>query len=439
MKRVLSVVAGLAAVVAAVLLAVLFWPASLPEIPDGAADPTDEALVARGAYLARAADCIACHVTEDGAPYAGGLAFPLPFGVIYSSNITPDPETGIGAWSDAEFVRAVRHGVGREGENLYPAFPYASYALMSQEDALAIRAYLATVPPVRYEAPANRLEFPFSVRAFVRFWNLLEMPGSAFEPDPDRSADWNRGAYLVEALGHCGECHTPRNVWYGLDEDRKFAGDEAQAWRAYNITSAARFGVGDWTVEEIADYLQHGHAEGRGIASGTMAEVVEYSTSRLERRDLLAMAEYLKAVPPRDVGVPAATEAAPFAEARAAVLPAAAVLDDRSLGRQVFQTACSSCHAWNGAGLTGPLAALGGDRSLQDPAATNVLQAILHGTAIETPTARAVMPAFGAAYTDREIAAVASFVLGYFGGVEARITPEAVRDARGDVGARPTP
>jgi len=185
-------------------------------------------LVKRGEYLARAGDCAACHNAPGGKPYAGGYAFKLPFGTIYSSNITPDKETGIGNWNDADFLRAMHDGIGKDGENLYPAFPYTSYTLLTDGDLLAIKAYLFSLKPVHYQPPADNLTFPFNQRFLMKFWNVLFNPGRRFEPNSDRPPEWNRGAYLAEALGHCGDCHTPRNLMFGLSESQKDKNSESR-------------------------------------------------------------------------------------------------------------------------------------------------------------------------------------------------------------------
>ena len=209
-------------------------------------------LVARGEYLTRAADCTACHTAPGGKPFAGGLAFKLPMiGTIYSTNITPDQETGIGAWSDDEFVRALHEGIDRDGEHLYPAFPYPSYALMTRDDALAIKSYLFSLKPIKYTPPPNDVAFPFNQRYLMTFWNVLFKPGHRFQPNTDQSAEWNWGAYLVEALGHCGDCHTPRNILFGLKSQQKFAGEIIQGWNAYNITPDPKWGIGAWSDAQL--------------------------------------------------------------------------------------------------------------------------------------------------------------------------------------------
>ena len=273
-------------------------------------------LVARGEYLARAADCAACHTAPGGKPFAGGLAFKLPMiGTIYSTNITPDKETGIGAWSDDEFVRALHEGIDREGEHLYPAFPYPSYALMTRDDALAIKSYLFSLKPIKFTPPPNDVAFPFNQRYLMTFWNVLFKPGHRFRPNADQAAQWNRGAYLVEALGHCGDCHTPRNILYGLKSQQKFAGELIQGWKAYNITPDPKWGIGAWSDAQLQGYLAHGHADERSSASGPMAEVVDNSLRFLSQDDIGAMAAYMRSVPSRAASGQLAVAEAPAGQA----------------------------------------------------------------------------------------------------------------------------
>jgi mono/diheme cytochrome c family protein len=424
---------GILVLVAAVgAAAFFFWPARLDDVSEARARlPDNEDSVHRGRYLAQAADCAACHTLVSGKDYAGGLPFKLPFGTIYASNITPDRETGIGAWSDAEFVRAVRHGVGRGGEDLYPSFPYASYALMSTEDALAIKDYLFSLEPVRAEAPQADLRFPYNQRYLMRAWKLLFVPSGPLQPDPGQDAAWNRGAYLVEALGHCGECHTPRNRLYGLDDGRKFAGAITAGWKAYNITSDQAAGIGAWSDQELASYLASGYAPGRGAASGSMAEAVEYSLRHLTGQDIAAMVAYLRTVPPQGTGAEAAANAEPPAvRAPSAFAPLPVEAQTESLGLSVFQSACASCHGFNGEGLQHPHAALAGAQSVNDPEGTNLLQVLIHGSHMKTDAGDVFMPAFGSAYSDVELAAVANYAIGHFGGKRSAITPANVAAAR---------
>src|ERR1700722_11231232 len=227
-------------------------------------------IVKRGEYLARAADCMVCHTTRGGKEYAGGLAFKLPFGELYSTNITADKETGIGNYSDRDFLNAVQHGKRRDGAPLYPAMPFTSYSYLTDADALAIKAYLFSLAPVHAVAPANTLAFPFNQRWAMFFWSAVFNRDTRFEPNAQQSAEWNRGAYLAEALAHCGECHTPRNLAFALDNRQKFAGAITAGWRAFNITSDKTTGIGAWTDDQAREYLSAGHTSGRGTAAGPM-------------------------------------------------------------------------------------------------------------------------------------------------------------------------
>ena len=226
-------------------------PTGVPAALAGA-DP-----LARGEYLTRAADCAACHTAPGGKQFAGGRAFKLPFGTLYSPNITADKETGIGDWSDDDFVRALHKGIGKDGKYLYPAFPYPSYTLMTRNDALAIKTYLFSLKPIRNVAPADDLAFPFNQRYLMVFWNPLFNPDHRFRPNSDKTAEWNRGAYLSEALGHCGDCHTPRNLLQALNSSQKYAGAVIEGWKAYNITPDPAWGIGAWSTPQLVEYLSH--------------------------------------------------------------------------------------------------------------------------------------------------------------------------------------
>jgi mono/diheme cytochrome c family protein len=387
-------------------------------------------LVARGEYLTRAADCAACHTAPGGKPFSGGLAFKLPMiGTLYSTNITPDPETGIGTWSDDEFVRALHEGVGKGGERLYPAFPYTSYTLMTRSDALAIKAYLSSLKPIKYTPPPNDVSFPFNQRYLMTFWNLLFNPGHRFQPNADQPAEWNRGAYLVEALGHCGDCHTPRNMLFGLKSHQKFAGALIQGWKAYNVTPDPKWGIGAWSDSQIEDYLSHGHAEGRSSASGPMAEVVDNSLRFLTDVDIRAMATYLKSVPAvSDAGGAAAVQTPSTQDqiAKTAGLDAGG----GSLGLHVFEGVCASCHSFDGNGVIFSHASLLGNRTVNDPAGVNATQAILEGTHLHTAHGKIFMPGFGNGYSDAEIAALVNFVTGWFGTGASALTPDEVAKRR---------
>jgi mono/diheme cytochrome c family protein len=387
-------------------------------------------LVARGEYLTRAADCAACHTAPGGKPFSGGLAFKLPvIGTLCSTNITPDQETGIGAWSDDEFVRALHEGVGKDGQRLYPAFPYTSYTLMTRHDALAIKAYLFSLKPVKYTPPPNDISFPFNQRYLMTFWNALFNPGHRFQPNADQSAEWNRGAYLVEALGHCGDCHTPRNILFGLKSHQKFAGAIIQGWNAYNITPDPKWGVGAWSDAQLQGYLLRGHAAGRSSASGPMAEVVDNSLRFLSQDDIGAMATYLKSVPPRGGNDNIAAVETPSAQEQSTKeIRLEASVDP--LGQRVFEGACAGCHEFDGSGAISQYASLVGNRTVNDPAGTNATQVLLQGTHLHTALGKVFMPGFDNGYSDAEIAAVVNFVTGRFGTTASVLTPDEVAKRR---------
>lgn len=382
-------------------------------------------VVERGAYLAKAADCMVCHTAPGGKEYAGSLGFTLPFGTLYSTNITPDKETGIGNYSDQDFLGAMHRGVRRDGARLYPAMPYTSYTYVSDADALAIKAYLFSLPPVRSTPPANTLAFPFNQRWAMGFWSALFNPDTRFEPDTSKSPEWNRGAYLAEALAHCGECHTPRNLAFALNNRKKFAGAVTAGWRAFNISSDKTTGVGAWSDNDLISYLSIGHAEGRGTASGPMGEAVDHSLSKLAPEDIRAIVAYLRSVPATPSPDLPATLAPP---APSSHRDGGGTPDPR--GKMVFEGACVSCHGWSGESSISPLATLTGTWAVNDPGATNVAQIVISGTKRHTPAGALSMPAFGNAYSDVEIAAVANYVTARFGTRGSKLTAQDVAELR---------
>jgi mono/diheme cytochrome c family protein len=384
-------------------------------------------LAERGAYLAHAADCLVCHTAKDGKEYAGGLAIRLPFGTLYSTNITPDKETGIGNYSDQDFLNAVQRGIRRDGARLYPAMPFASYSYMTDADALAIKAYLFSLTPVHAAAPANTLTFPYNQRWAVKFWAALFNADIRFEPNTAQRPEWNRGAYLAEALAHCGECHTPRNLAFALNNRKKFAGAVTAGWSAYNISSDKGTGLGAWREDDIVAYLSAGHAPGHGTASGPMGEEVDQSLSQLAPEDLRAVVAYLRTVPATaSADLPAnLAPAAPSAPKELAGSP-----DPR--GKMVYEGACVSCHDWTGVSPITPFATLTGARAVNDPLGTNVAQIVISGTQRQIPESTVSMPAFGSIYSDAEIAAVTNYVTARFGSKASRITAQDVADLRNE-------
>lgn len=252
----------------------------------------------RGQYLAQAGDCISCHTATGGTPFAGGYRIDTPFGGLLAPNITPDPKTGIGLWSADDFYRAMHQGVNRHGQDMYPAMPYDFYTKLTRADSDAIFAYLRTLKPVVNAVDINHLRFPFNQRWSMAVWRELYFDEGTFKPDPAQTASWNRGAYLVEGLGHCSSCHSPRNALGGIEQNKAFTGASIDDWFAPNLTSNLHTGLGAWTAADIATYLKTGAVAGRTTAFGPMAEVVTNSLSHLSDADLAAMAEYLKAIPP---------------------------------------------------------------------------------------------------------------------------------------------
>ncbi|SFS14041.1 Cytochrome c, mono-and diheme variants [Dyella sp. OK004] len=376
---------------------------------------------ARGEYLTRAADCAACHTVPGGQAFAGGVAFKLPMGTIYSTNITADKDTGIGTWSDDEFVRAMHAGVNKEGQPLYPAFPYTSYTALSRDDILAIKAYLFSLPAIHAPARTNELSFPYNQRWAISLWNAAFLKKQRFQPEQGKSEAWNRGAYLATALGHCDECHTPRNAAFALKTGQALAGTELQGWKAYNITPDKDHGIGSWTDQELASYLSKGHAAGRGTASGPMGEVVENSLQYLTPSDISALVAYLREVKPQAGGISVPP---------AAATGSAPVASTAGLGEQLFVGACAGCHLDSGQGRQTDYASLTGTRSVRDPHATNLTQVILHGSQLHVSGQRIFMPSFGHAYTDAEIAALSNYVVSHFGGQQGTLSAAEVAQRR---------
>ncbi len=280
-------------------LAFVLWAIVWMPVAGAAEDP-----VARGKYLARAGLCIACHTDfkNKGAELAGGYAIKVPFGVIYSTNITPDPETGIGGWSDEEFLRAMRQGIGRRGQHLFPAFPYTSFTRMTDEDILALKAYLSTVKPVRRENSEPELTVPFNWRFLLAGWKWRYFEEGSWTPDPDKPAQWNRGAYLVQAVTHCAECHSPRDWAGGLQRELLMAGaaDGPEGETAPNITAHNKTGVGDWSVEDMAELLKSSYKPDGDNVQGLMERVIIHGYEHMTDEDLTAIAVYLRSLPAID-------------------------------------------------------------------------------------------------------------------------------------------
>jgi mono/diheme cytochrome c family protein len=384
--------------------------------------------LAHGKYLTEAADCEACHTIEGGQPFAGGRPFDTDFGTLYSPNITPDKETGIGSWSDAEFLKAVHEGIAKDGKNLYPAFPYNSYTYLTDQDVLAIKGYLFSLPPVKNTAPENTLRAPYNNRGLMKIWSALYNPNQRFQPVADKPPSWNRGAYLSEALGHCGDCHTPRTALQALNNRRKYGGGMAEGWRAYNLSSDKESGIGMWTQEDMEQYLKTGHSMNRGSAFGPMAQAVHLSFQKLTASDVSAIVEYVRSVPAVSTPDLPAPKLQPAPDHPSEGVTAD---DQNPKGHAMFASMCAGCHSWTGVNDFVPHSTLTGTRAVNDPTATNVALAVLKGASTLPPSGDiAVMPAFGQAWSDDEIAAVSNYVVARFGATPSSITAADVRKLR---------
>jgi mono/diheme cytochrome c family protein len=412
------------AVIGAVVVAIATALGIVLHVPDpgiSAAVARRQPDVSHGEYIYRLADCAACHTKPGGETLAGGLPLVTPMGTIYTTNITPDRDTGIGDYSFIDFARAVRLGVRPDGTRLYPAMPYTSYTKMSDEDLQDLFGYLQkSIAPVKASAPATSLAWPFSMRWTLAFWNVVFLDSFHFTADQSKDAQWNRGAYVVEALEHCGECHTPRRVTQNLNNSQKFSGAALQGWKAYNISGSKQSGVGGWSDDLLAAYLSTGHADGHSSASGPMAEAIDNSLRYASTDDIHAIVAYLRTIPAIENAVaiaqnpPAATDAEPPA----------------GLGEQVFAGNCANCHDWNGKGVQSPYASLLGSRTVNDPEATNLIAILLSGSSAPLPIQNAFMPPFAHGHSDDELAAVANFVNSYFGNGTSRVTAADIDKAR---------
>lgn len=394
------------------------------------AETTDR--IKRGEYLARAADCVSCHTTEGGEPFAGGLPFKTPMGTLYSTNITPDKETGIGKWNDEEFMRALREGKGKHGENLYPAMPYTSYTLITDEDVQLIKEFIFSLPPVKRRDRRDEMTFPFNIRLGLSAWKLVNFDNRRFQPNEKMDDKWNRGAYLVEALGHCGECHTPRNIIMGMKADERYAGAMLDGWHAFNITSDKAAGIGSWSQDDIVNYLRSGHAAGKGGAAGPMAEVIENSSRHLTEADLQAMAYYISIIEPKN----------PDKETRGRTTWGSIDQSVDTLRGKSFQAAnvdgarlylgnCASCHRYSGAGTEdGYYPSLIKNSSIGAATTNNLIMVILNGVQRRTNEGEIFMPAFASNLSDEEIAKLASHVLQQFGQPALKVADDDVKKLR---------
>ena len=353
--------------------------------------------VARGEYLARAGDCISCHTATGGAPFAGGYRLNTPYGYLLAPNITPEPETGIGNWTADDLYRALHQGVNKQGQNLYPAMPYDFYTAVTREDSDAIYAYLRSVKPVRNAVDVNHLQFPYNQRLSMAAWRELYFTPQTYKADPAKSPAWNRGAYLVEGLAHCGGCHSPRNSMGAVEKDKAFAGGGIDGWFALNLTSDIASGLGTWTAAQIAAYLKTGTAKGKTTVLGPMAEVVQNSTSYLSDADRAAMAEYLKSLPADST----------LRAGRQILYP------ERQSGAKVYNQFCSGCHQAKGQGVAGQFPPLAGNPVVLAPDPANIFKVILEG--VPAQGRYKPMPAFAPQLSDQQIADLVNYLRSSWG------------------------
>ncbi len=350
-----------------------------------------------GQYLATAGDCISCHTAPGGKPFAGGLKMANQFGYLLTPNITPDLATGIGRYSKDDFFRVLHNGVNKKDQDLYPFMPYVAYTKITREDSDKIYDYLRTVQAVSNPIEVNHLNFPFNIRSSMIVWRELFFKVGSYKADPTQSAAWNRGAYLVEGLGHCSSCHSPRNLMGAIENSKAYTGSVIDGWYALNLTSNPLTGLGKWSAEDIARYLKTGSYKGKTTALGPMQEVVHNSTSKLTDADLLAMATYLKSIPANSS----------LSEDRKKV--------DASylIGTKLYIDNCSGCHQSSGRGITGVIPPLAGNPVVMAEQPNDIIKVMIRG--IQGRDGYIAMPGFASRLNDQEILEISNYVRSSWG------------------------
>jgi mono/diheme cytochrome c family protein len=381
--------------------------------------------IERGRYLAVLGDCAGCHTAPGGAPFAGGLALQTPFGTLVAPNITPDPETGIGNITNDDFLATLHEGRGHNGKRLYPAMPYPAYTKMTDDDVLAMRAYFATIAPVKNPVVSNQLPFPLNIRLAMAFWNGLNFTSGRYQANPQKSAVWNRGAYIVEGPAHCGTCHTPKTLLGGDKNNVALTGATLQGWFAPDITNDTRKGIGGWSTDDLVQYLKKG-TNNWTLASGPMAEAVSHSTSQMNDDDILAIATYLK-----DSGEGGVSGKPAVAAANTNVMRA---------GAAIYKDSCAACHKDSGQGEANLFPRLAGSGLVQSDDPTTLARVVLHGTrAVATagaPTGPA-MPAFDWRLDDAQVAAVLTYIRSNWGNAAEAVPATAVAAQRASLAKSP--
>ena len=391
------------------LLAAAASPAGSP----AAAAVSDQ--VTRGEYLARVGDCFSCHTAPRGQPLAGGLRMDTPFGALITPNITPDDETGIGKWTADDLYRAMHDGVNKAGQDLYPVMPYTFFTKVTRADVDDIYAYLRTVKPVANRVDVNQLRFPFDIRLTQMAWRELYFTEGTFAPDPKKSAQWNRGAYLVEGLGHCGACHSPRTILGGIKRGEQLTGAHVDHWFALNLTNDLRRGIGKFSDKQLVAFLKRGAVKGKTTAVGPMREVVHNSLSYLTDDDLMAIAIYLKSQPARGAPSPVATSVKPDSKAA-----------------HLYLDHCAPCHQAKGIGMPGAIPPLAGNPVVLAPDPSDVLSVVLSG--VPARGGYMAMPSFASLRND-DLAGIANYVRTSWGNTASQPvradTVQAIRTAIG--------
>lgn len=396
------------------ILATMFLCTALAA--DGARAEPDAETLALGKALTIAGNCGDCHTADPARPFAGGKRIDTPFGGIYSRNLTPDRETGLGAWSEADFHRALRFGVAPDGSRYYPAYPYPHFTKMTRDNILAVQAYLATLTPFRNTPPPPDLRWPLNYRVLMRAWNWLFFKPGIFQPDQQKTAQWNRGGYLVEGVAHCGACHTPKNIFGADKKGQSLGGGLVQGMFAPRLDGAARSGLKSWSVDDIVEYLQSGRNR-HSHAGKLMSDVVINSTSQMSDTDVRAIAVYLKDLP---AGAPEPVVSAP---------PAAQMAE----GEKLYKGACIACHEADGSGAPRIYPPLPGNANLQSADPTSTIRIMLDGAqTVTTPRApnAGSMPDYAAKWSDQQIADVATYIRNSWGNAAPVVTAADVAKAR---------
>jgi mono/diheme cytochrome c family protein len=424
-RRIIASVIAVIILAAAVVAFAVIWRPAIAAIDPPAPQSFDAALVKRGRALAAVGNCSDCHTVRGGQAFAGGLPVPTPFGAIYSSNITPDAETGIGRWPEAAFRRAMRSGVDRDGRHLYPTFPYDHFTNVSDDDDRALYAYLMTRLPVHAPARANQLPFPLDQRFVIAGWKLLFLRRETFQPDNSKSAEWNRGAYLIEGLAHCGACHTPRNALGAERASAPFAGGDVDNWHAYAINAQSPSPV-PWDADALFMYLRGGWHPDHGVARGPMAQVVSNLSSAPES-DIRAIATYMAG----QFGAPTPDRKRRGEEVlMQAKSPAAQSPATNAAGATIYAAACAGCHETSRPLPYGGVN-LGLSTAISSPDARNAANIVLSGVRPVEGERSPIMPGFAASMSDGQIAALLNYLRARFSNQPAWTGVEkTIEDAR---------